>query len=84
MDTEGYPGPPRGEDDGADFKSSGDAADRFGIRAALIVTCIGFLIAAVWLTSRPNFQSCTGLNNLKDRVACYEGVRTALAQPPAK
>jgi hypothetical protein len=84
MDTADYLGPSRGEDDGAELQSPEDAADRFGIRAALIVTCVGFLIAAVWLMSRPNFQTCTGLDNLNDRIACYEGVRTALSQPPAK
>jgi hypothetical protein len=85
MDNADYVGPSRGEDDDAtNLKSPEDAADRFGIRVALVITCIGFLIAAVWLTSRPNFQTCTGLDNLNDRVVCYESVRTALAQPPAK
>lgn len=84
MDNADYVGPSGGEDNGANLKSPEDAADRFGIRAALVVTCIGFLIAAAWLTSRPSFQTCTGLDNLNDRVVCYENVRTALAQPPAK
>jgi hypothetical protein len=77
-------GVPSDEDDGAELKSPEDAADRFGIRAALLVTCIGFLIAAIWLISTPSFQKCSAFENAKDRIACYEGLRTALLTPPAK
>jgi hypothetical protein len=72
------------EDDGVDLKSPEDAADRFGVRAALFVICIGFVAAVLWLMSSPSFQKCSGLDTLKDRVACYEGVRTAFLKPPAK
>jgi hypothetical protein len=72
-----------GDDDG-DLRTPEDAADRFGIRTALLVTCIGFAIAVFWLISNPSFQKCSGLDNLKDRIACYEGVRTAFLKPPQK
>jgi hypothetical protein len=72
------------EDDDADLRTPEDAADRFGIRTALLITCIGFVIAVLWLISSPSFQKCSGLENLKDRVACYEGVRTAFLKPPEK
>jgi hypothetical protein len=72
------------EDDGAELKSPEDAADRFGIRTALIVLCVGFFIAAVWVMNSPSFQKCSALENLKDRTACYEGLRSELSQPPVK
>jgi hypothetical protein len=30
--------------------------DQFGVRTALVVLCIGFFIAAIWLVSRPSFE----------------------------
>jgi hypothetical protein len=72
------------EDDNTDLRTPEDAADGFGIRTALLVTGVGFLIAAVWLISSPSFQKCSGLDNLKDRVACYESLRSAVLKPPVK
>jgi hypothetical protein len=77
-------GTPREEDDSAELKSPEDAADRFGIRAAVLVTCVGFLIAAIWLVNSPSFQKCSAFENVRDRITCYEGVRSALLMPPAK
>ena len=79
-----YLAEPNNEGDEPELKTPEDAADRFGLRIALVVTCVGFLIAAVWLASSPSFQKCSTFENLNDRVACYEGLRTALSQPPAK
>ena len=70
--------------DDAELKSPEDAADRFGIRAALVVTCIGFLFAAIWLVGAPSFRKCGAFENVKDRIACYEDLRSALLTPPAK
>jgi hypothetical protein len=84
MDDRDHLAAENGEDNAADLKSPEDAADRFGVRAALLVICVGFAIAALWLMSSPSFQKCSGLETLKDRVACYEGMRTAFLQPPAK
>jgi len=67
-----------------ELKSPEDVTDRFGLRVALVVTCVGFLIAAIWLASSPSFQKCSAFENLSDRIACYEGLRTALLQPPAR
>lgn len=79
-----YLGEPSDEDGGLELKTPEDAADRFGIHVALLVTCVGLLIAAIWLASSPSFQKCSAFENLKDRIACYEGLRSALLQPPAK
>ena len=79
-----YPGGPSDEDSDPELKTPEDAADRFGVRVALVVTCVGFLIAAIWLASSPSFQKCSAFENLSDRVACYEGLRTALLQPPVR
>jgi hypothetical protein len=78
------PGLPADQDDRPELKSPEDAADRIGIRVALLVTCVGLLIAALWLASSPSFQTCSAFENLKDRVTCYEGLRTALLKPPIK
>jgi len=72
------------DDGGPELKTPEDAADRFGARLALVVTCVGFLIAVVWLANSPSFQKCSAFETLKDRIACYEGLRSALLQPPAK
>jgi hypothetical protein len=75
---------PSDKDDDAELKSPEDAADRFGIRAALLVTCIGFLFAAIWLVSTPSFGKCSAFENAKQRIVCYEHLRSALLTPPAK
>ena len=79
-----YLAEPSNEADEPELKTPEDAADRFGVRVALAVTCVGFLIAVMWLASSPSFQKCSAFENLNDRVACYEGLRTALLQPPAR
>jgi hypothetical protein len=75
---------PSDRDDDAELKSPQDGADRYGIRAALLVTCIGLIFAVVWLVSSPSFQKCSAFENTKDRIACYEDLRSALLTPPAK
>lgn len=76
--------PPNDKDDGAELKSSEDTADRIGIRTALLVMCVGLLFAAIWAASKPSFQKCGAIGNGKDRIACYENLRSALLTPPAK
>src|SRR5262245_36259498 len=52
------------DDDELDAALSGSPevlADRFGVRTALLVLCIALFIAAIWLTSRPSFEKCSGL-----------------------
>jgi hypothetical protein len=41
-----------------DPKSPGEFADRFGIRASLLILCVGLFIAALWMVSRPSFEKC--------------------------
>ena len=72
------------KDDCAELKSSEDAADRIGIRTALLVMCVGLLFAAIWVACKPSFQKCSAIENGKDRIACYEDLRSALLTPPAK
>jgi hypothetical protein len=77
-------GEPSDQDIRQELNSPEDAADRFGIRVALVVACVGFFAAAVWVASSPSFQKCSGFENLGDRAACYEALRTALLQPPVR
>jgi len=65
-------------------KTPEEAADRFGIRAALVVLCIGLFIAAMWLVTGPSFEKCSALENLAQRNACYDALRNNLFKPPAK
>jgi len=61
-----------------------DPADRFGIRASLLVLCVGLLIAALWAANRASFEKCVALENAAERYACYDRVRAELLKPPAK
>lgn len=79
-----YLAEPSNENDEPELKTPEDAADRFGVRVALLVTCVGLLIAVIGLASSPSFQKCSSFENLNDRTACYEGLRTALLQPPVR
>ena len=75
------------DDDELDAALSGSPevlADRFGVRTALLVLCIALFIAAIWLTSRPSFEKCSGLENATERNACYNELRNELSKPPAK
>ena len=65
-------------------ESPEEAADRFGVRAALVVLCIGLFIAAMWLVTGPSFEKCSALENLAQRNACYDALRNNLFKPPAK
>jgi len=59
-------------------------ADRFGVRTALLVLRIALFIAAIWVTTRPSFEKCSGLENVTERNACYDALRKELLKPPAK
>jgi len=65
-------------------KSPEEFADQLGIRSALVVLCIAFLIAAMWFVSSPSFEKCSAVDNVTDRNACYDGLRMELLKPPAK
>ena len=58
--------------------------DRFGVRTALLVLCIGFFIAAMWLVSTPSFEKCSALENVIERNACFDTLRNDSLKPPAK
>jgi hypothetical protein len=72
------------ETDATEPKSPEALADQFGIRTALLVLCVAFFIAAIWLASRPSFEKCSALENVTERNACYDGLRNDLSKPPAK
>jgi hypothetical protein len=65
-------------------KSPEDLVDRFGIRASLLILCIGLLIAAIGVVGRPSFGKCSALENVTERNACYDELRSGLLGPPAK
>jgi len=50
------------KDDVARLKSPDDRVDQFGIRTALFVLCVAFFTAAIWLVSRPSFESRVSRN----------------------
>ena len=60
-----------------------DLADRFGIRLALLVFCVGSFLAALWMVNRSSFDKCVALENANKRYACFDAVRTELLKPPA-
>jgi hypothetical protein len=68
----------------AEPQSSEEVVDRLGMRASLLVLCVGLLIAAVWMVSRPSFEKCPALKNATERQACYDNLRAELLKPPAK
>jgi hypothetical protein len=72
------------ECDLTELQSPEEIVDRFGMRASLLMLCIGLLIAAVWLVSRPSFEKCLALENATERQACYDNLRAELLKPPAK
>jgi hypothetical protein len=58
--------------------------DRFGVMTAAFVLCIAFFIAAIWFLSRPSFEKCIALENVQERNACYDTLRSDLSKAPAK
>jgi hypothetical protein len=73
----------QGEDQ-AKPDSSEDLADHFGIRLSLLILCVAFLIAAIWVISTPSFEKCSTLDNVTERNDCYGELRNELLKPPAK
>jgi hypothetical protein len=74
-------------DDGYDLaepKSPEKLTDRFGMRTSMLILCVGLLMAAVWMVSRPSFEKCLALENATERHACYDNIRAELLKPPAK
>lgn len=76
--------PNEDENDLAKPKSPEELVDRFGMRVSLLILCVGLLIAAVWMVSRPSFEKCLALENAIERHACYDNLRAELLKPPAK
>jgi hypothetical protein len=76
--------PNNNESDLAEPQSPEEIVDRFGMRASLLMLCVGLLIAAVWMISRPSFEKCLALENATERQACYDNLRAELLKPPAK
>jgi hypothetical protein len=72
------------ESDLAEPRSPEEFVDRFGLRASLLILCVGLLIATIWMISRPSFEKCSGLESATERHACYDNLRAELLKPPAK
>ena len=70
--------------DQAKSESPEDLEDRFGIRLSLLILCVAFFIAAIWVINTPSFEKCSALNNVTERNACYGKLRNELLKPPAK
>jgi hypothetical protein len=58
--------------------------DRFGVKIAVFALAIAFFIAAIWFLSRPSFEKCSALENVQERNACYDTLRSDLSKAPAK
>jgi len=65
-------------------KSPEDVVDQFGVRTALLVLCVAFFLAAMWVLSGPSFPKCSALGNVNERNACYSELRDELLKHPAK
>jgi hypothetical protein len=72
------------DDDIARPKTPEELADRLGIRTALLVLCISFLLAGLWIVNLPSFEKCSEIENTLVRYACYDQLRADLVKPPAK
>ena len=72
------------EHDAALPESPEERVDQFGIRTALFVLAVAFFIAAMWLISSPSFEKCSALENVTERSACFDTLRSELLKPPAK
>ena len=58
--------------------------DWFGVMIAVFALAIAFSIAAIWFLSRPSFEKCSALENVQERNACYDMLRSDLSKPPVK
>ena len=72
------------EYDLAEPKSPEEPIDRFGMRASLLMLCVGLFIAAAWMISRPSFEKCLVLEDIQDRHACFDKLRANLLRLPGK
>lgn len=60
-----------------------ERVDRFGILTAAFLLCLAFFIAALWFRL-PSFEKCSALDDVAERDACYDALRSELSKPPAK
>jgi hypothetical protein len=51
---------------------------------ALLKRLKAVFIAAIWFLSQPSFQKCSALENVQERNACYDMLRSDLSKPPVK
>jgi hypothetical protein len=49
-----------------------------------LVLCIALFIAVIWYLSQPSFEKCSALENVQERNACYDTLRSDLSKAPAK
>jgi hypothetical protein len=72
------------EYDVAKSENPEDFADHFGVNLSLLILCIAFFIAGIWMISSPSFEKCSALSDITQRNACYSELRNELMKPPAK
>jgi hypothetical protein len=51
---------------------------------AVFALAIAFFIAVIWYLSQPSFEKCSALENVQERSACYDTLRSDLSKAPAK
>jgi hypothetical protein len=65
-------------------RSSEDRIEKLGLGLALLILCVGLLLAGTWLFTGQSFEKCSAVENPIERNACYEQLRLGLLKPPAK
>jgi hypothetical protein len=61
-----------------------DALDHFGVKLSLLILCVAFFIAAIWVVTGPSFEKCSSLENVTQRNVCYGELRNDLFKPRAR
>jgi hypothetical protein len=70
--------------EGEQPKGPEDEVDRLGVKISLLVLCVALFLAANWVISTANFQTCSALENVTQRNTCYDELRNELLKLPAK
>ena len=77
---EWHPDPTKTHDEYGVTKSNSpeDVVDDFGIKLSLLILCVAFFIAALWVVSSSSFEKCSWLQDVTQRNACYGELRNEL------
>jgi hypothetical protein len=61
-----------------------ERVDRFGLLTAVFALCVALFLAVIWYLSQPSIGKCSALENVQERDACYDTLRSDLSKAPAK